>query len=300
MALRIISPFQKEVRIEQEKKLIHYQQAPLDYGHFIVSRLNPDGSRELIGHIYAEIDGDETKYISTNSQGREIFSPTTDFNAVDLKFERYARLIDIPKNENTLNHQATLTNYSHLKNPTTMKTQTTEKQKFNQLVFVEYEKPTKEGHFITIVDSYRNNIGKIHKNYNEEIKKYVYTAFDHAGNVIGKNEQVWQLKNEFINNREELLEQAYQRRIESKDKNVQPLEQTTQPVKQPERRVEPEKRSQSKKDPEKQVAKAENKTATTSKEKSSREQDKPQSREQELEDLRDNGEDDREDHDWEL
>jgi|GEM_PF-6023547 len=91
-------------------------------------------------------------------------------------------------------------------------------KKENQIMFIEYEKPTEEGHFITIVDSYHNTLGRIHRSYNEQSRKYEFTAYDHAGKPLYMtSEKVWELKNQFTDNRTQLLDDAHQRRIESKE-----------------------------------------------------------------------------------
>lgn len=88
----------------------------------------------------------------------------------------------------------------------------------NQIMFIEYEKPTKEGHLITIVDSYHNTLGRIHRNYNEGTKKYEFLAYDHAGKPLNQtSDKVWEVKKHFTDNRTQLLEDAHQRRIESKE-----------------------------------------------------------------------------------
>jgi len=113
-----------------------------------------------------------------------------------------------------------------------MKNQQSKTKKENQLIFVEYEKPTKEGHLITVVDSYHNTIGRIHRSYNEQSKKYEFTAYDHAGKPLYLgSEKVWELKNQFTANRGDLLEQAHQRRIESKENSRSSATQTQSPEK---------------------------------------------------------------------
>lgn len=213
-----------------EDRLIRFHHSFADYGHIIVSRFRDNRTREIIGHIYTEVDGDELRYISTGRTGKELFSPTTDFNEVEVKFERYARLLALHQKAQEHVERLNKNNYSQSKNLTTMKTTTKNpeqpKTKFNQLIFTEYEKATKDGHFITVGDSYHNTIGRIYKNFNEETKKFEYTSLDHAGNPLGKSEKLWELKKEFTNNRELLLEQAHQRRIESK---AQAKQTTNQP-----------------------------------------------------------------------
>lgn len=216
----------------QEGKLISFNPSMSDYGHFIVSRFRLDGDREIIGHFYTEVDGEEIKYFSTNRRGREIFPPTSDFNEVEKKFQRYAHLLAIQERNKNYEQLLTISNYySPFKNNNTMQTQQQnpeqKQKKVNQLIFVEYEKAAGDGHFVTIVDSYRNVLGRIHKSFNDQTKKYEYLAYDHAGNFMSKNEKLWQLKNEFVSQRENLLEQAHQRRIASKEKSKEtPQNQT--------------------------------------------------------------------------
>jgi len=100
-------------------------------------------------------------------------------------------------------------------------------KKENQLIFVEYPRATTDGHFITATDSYRNTLGKIHRSWNDETKKYEYAAFDHTGKPISQmTEKLWELKKMFIDNSKQLLEQAHQRRIESKNAQSVSLEKT--------------------------------------------------------------------------
>lgn len=294
-----VSPFQSS-DTAQESKLIHYKQAVGDFGHFIVYRLVLGGRNEIIGHVYTEIDGDETRYISTNQVGREIFPPTTEFNSIDLKFERYARLIDVNKDNQENQSRTNSKNYSSTKKNIAMtnKTQSTQKARTNQLIFIEYEKPTKEGHQITIVDSFRNNIGRIYKNYNEELKKFEYTSFDHEGNLLAKNEKLWVLKNDFISNRELHLENAHQRRIEANENKVQETEKNTKSKKQGERKVET-KPIQENKNVEKFELTKDNKPLAQQTQNTEINEEVQDSREQELEDLRGEKEDERGEHDLE-
>lgn len=122
-----------------------------------------------------------------------------------------------------------------------MTTQNNKPKKENQFVFVEYEKANEQGHKITIMDLYRNVIGRIHQSYNKELEKYEFTAYDHAGKEMFKDDQVWKIKKEFSNQREKLLEDAHQRRIESKKAKSVSQEVKTekqQPTKQDEREKE--------------------------------------------------------------
>lgn len=212
----LLSPFWEQA--SKDKKTVDFHPTPTDSTHFIVSRFTAE-SRETIGHIYVEFEGDEFRYNSTNRKGKEIFQPTTDFNLVEMQFERYAHLLALQQKAREHSKRFKILNYNlNLKNTNTMKTQNTAQktQRQNQLRFIEYEKPTGDGHFITVGDSYHNTIGRVHKSYNEELKKYEYVAFDHAGNLMAKSDKLWEVKNVFTNNREQLLEQAHQRRIESK------------------------------------------------------------------------------------
>jgi hypothetical protein len=213
----------------KESNILDFHITPSDSTRWVVSRFT-EGGKEAIGNVYVEFDGENFRYISTNLKGKEIFQPTTDFNQVEMLFERYAKLLELQqvrKNQNKI-----ITYNINLKNSNTMKNQeqnTTQKtQKQNQLRFIEYEKPIADGHFITVGDSYHNTIGRIHKSYNEEIKKYEYIAFDHAGNLLSKGDKLWEIKNEFIKNREQFLEQAHQRRIEAKGKTKVELKEKQQ------------------------------------------------------------------------
>ena len=287
----------------REEKALDFYTSRSDSGHIIVSRFLPVEGKEVIGHIYIEIEGDEIWYFSTNRKGREIFHPTTDFNLIETKFERYARLLALQ--QRTKNNYQLNKNNLTIKNQNTMQNQnkTTEQKtkKENQLRFIEYEKPAGDGHFVTIADSYHNVIGRVHKSFNDETKKYEYVAFDHAGNPFAKSDKLWQVKNEFVKNRETLLEQAHQRRIESKEKSQQ-----VQPSKSDDRKKETEKLRHDKSGVGKQTDKSQEKAGEQTDRRtddannqSDEAQAQQEEREQELEDLRDDKDDDRGDMDME-
>ena len=300
----------------REEKGIDFYTSRSDSGHILVSRFLPIEGKEVIGHVYIEIEGEEVWYISTNRKGREIFPPTTDFNLIETKYERYARLLALQQRAKQNYKHLTIKNNLTFKNQNTMKTQSQnpqqKKQKENQFRFIEYERATGDGHFLTIADSYHNVIGRVHKSFNDETKKYEYVAFDHAGNVFSKSDRLWQVKKEFINNREQLLEQAHQRRIASKE---QPKEiskdkpQAKQTTKAEERKnaiqnLRGDKMGRGKQNS-KDVEAAGTKASERADEKSDsranvagnnnadEDQNQQEEREQELEDLRDTQEDDR-------
>jgi len=274
MATKTTSSLQYPNQKFEEENLVDYYPVNWDYGHLGVKITLQNGKRETIGYVYTEVDGEQSRYISTNAKGREIFPPTSDFNTVTRRFERYARQIAIDKGPTY--SQLEKNNYSLTKNLNPMKTQsqTTEQKpkKVNQLIFTEYEKPAGDGHFITVGDSYHNVIGRIHKSYNEELRKYEYLAYDHAGNSMGKNDKLWQLKNEFVNNRDQLLEQAHQRRIAAKEKTKETPEQI----------------------PQEKISKYEmSKTQTKENAQANPNQSRQEDRQNDLEDLRDGKGDDR-------
>ena len=279
----ILSPFWEQAL--KNNKTIGFYATPTDSTHFIVSRPTEDGS-ETIGHLYVEINGEEFRYISTNKKGKEIFQPTTDFNLVEMQFERYAQLLTQHQRSREAHKLYKTHNYqlNHINNKT-MKTQTrnafAKTQRLNQLRFIEYEKPSKDGHFVTVGDSYHNLIARIHKIYNEEDKKYEYVAYDHTGNQMAKSDKLWEVKKVFTDNRDQLLEQAHQRRIASKQQSVNPDKQ--QPTKAEERKSELQKFREDKSDKSLQSEKASNRENENNK----REED----RTQELENIRDSHDD---------
>jgi hypothetical protein len=180
-----------------------------------------------------------------------------------------------------------------MKNQTKNTEQKTVRQ--NNLRFIEYEKPSGDGHFITIADSYHNVIGRVHKSFNEETKKYEYVAFDHAGNLMSKSDKLWELKNEFVKNREHLLEQAHQRRVASKDKSNEMQTDRTD-----ERKNEMENLRNDKNGIEKQYDKSQEKSNSNAHEENNivdNEQSQQDEREQELDDIRSDRDDDRGDMD---
>lgn len=238
----VLSPY-SQLAIKNDG-IIDFYITTEDSTKWIVSIHTEAGLRK-IGYVHVEFEGENFRYISTNLKGKEIAQPTTDFNYVELFFERYARLLELQGIRKGRNQNKILSYNINLKNSNTMKNQTQntvqKAPRQNQLRFIEYEKPLGDGHFMTVADSYHNVLGRVHKSYNPETKKYEYVAFDHAGNLLSKSERLWEVKNEFIKNREQLLEQAHQRRIEAKGKSKEELDQREHPDKATGRKAEMEK-----------------------------------------------------------
>lgn len=295
----------------REEKPVDFFPTPSDPSHIIVSRFLLIEGKEVIGHVHVVYDKDEIWYISTNRKNREIFPPTSDFGLVETRFQRYAHLLALQ--QRIKNQRRIAIKNLNIKNLNTMKTKTKSPEqkpkKENQLRFIEYEKPTGDGHLITISDSYHNVLGRIHKTYNDQTKKYEYAAFDHNGNLMAKSEKVWEVKNVYVNNREQLLEAAHQRRIESKQqsKTVAPEKpQAKQTSKAEERKNEISNLRLEKSGMGKQVEtpsdRTEERTETHLSDADSNgntegENSQQQEREDELSDLRDSQDDDRGDQD---
>ena len=278
----------RKQKLEREGQII-YQRNGWDYGYHTVRMYRFDGKKEIIGYVRTISLNDELWYVSTNRKGKQLFTRTTDFNKLNKQFERYADRLSSFRRA----HEYYQSNYSLIKNPNTMHTQSTtpKQKKVNQLIFVEYEKIAGDGHFITVVDSYRNVIGRIHKNYNDQLSKYEYAVFDHNGNLITQGDKIWELKKEFTNNREQLLEDAHQRRIASKQKEKQTPAVATPAVNTEERKQETATLRQGKKSQEQRINKSQ-------KEKNAR-PDRQTKREEELKDMRDDKSNDRADMDLE-
>ena len=223
----VISPYWKYELTN--KKSVSFSPIPTDPTHLIVAMSSENGT-ETIGHVYIEFSDEDVKYACTNKNGRELFRPVSDFGIVENKFERYAHLLSLQRRMKLeLKLHESLNKQLHNKKTNTMKTQQQNKtqevstnatlKKENQLLFIEYSKPTQEGHFITVGDKYKNIYARIHKVYNQDLGKYEYTAYDRNGKFISKSDKLWELKNEFAKNSKELLEEAHQRRIASKEQS---------------------------------------------------------------------------------
>jgi len=270
-----------------EGPIVDYHTIDSDYSHLLVSRFLANGGREPIGQVYTQFEGDVQLFISTDQMGKEIFPPTNDFSEVNRRFERRAKRIAIDKGPTYEDLKKNNYSLNQILNP--MKTNQTpaeqKQKKINQIIFKEYDRPAKGMSFIEIHDSYNNTLGEIHRAYNEVAGKYEYTSFDHAGNKMNTSERVWELKAEFTKNREQLLEQAYQRRIAAKEKAKETPEHISQASKADERKNETEKLRQSGKSQERHI----DKSSSAGKQNDSRNG----RREEELENLRDNYDDDR-------
>lgn len=201
---------------------IEYTRNPKDLTSLDVCITGKDGQKYVIAHIYIVYDETGALYYSSNHQGRDLFPPTTDFSELSTQMERYAQLLKLQNERSKSNYYQSINNNSPIKNQNIMKTknqtQAKSSQKINQLIFIEYEKAAPNGHFITVGDSYHNTIGRIHKTFNQETGKPEFTVFDHEGKEIAKGEKLWELKKGLTDQREELLEQAHQRRIENNEK----------------------------------------------------------------------------------
>lgn len=78
------------------------------------------------------------------------------------------------------------------------KTFTKEERKM-RVAFIEYETPSKDGHFMTIINLNRRVIGRIKKTYLKGEGKYIYSSFDREGKpVFGPSTKLWELKKKFI------------------------------------------------------------------------------------------------------
>lgn len=132
----------------------------------------------------------------------------------------------------------------------------TGKRKQNKLKFIEYETALANGHIITVSDRFKNTLGRIHQSFNEQTKKYEYTAYDHEGKLLfPTSEKLWELKKEFIKQKAVLMEKAHQRRI---DKNLKKEPRSFQPQK--EKAKQHKKGKTSDKNKNKEIKETENKT----------------------------------------
>lgn len=212
-----------------------FRPSPEDDTRILVSSIDPDGNSEIIGNIYIDNTGEETIYHGITKEGNEVFHSTDDFNSMEAQFDMYAKLLITEReikdlNNPTLQNNLTLNNLNQMKNSNQNQSHG---KKVNQLIFVEYQHPTQDGHLVTVTDSYRNPLGKIHRDYNEQTKKYEFSAYDYAGKPIGpKTEKLWELKKVFTDNSKQLLEDAHQRRIESKQNAKDATGDNVQPAKQ--------------------------------------------------------------------
>lgn len=200
--------------------LLVFRPSPDDSTRILVSSNDQDGNSEFLGNIYVDNSKEETLYYGVNKEGDEIFQPTKDFNSIEAQFDMYARMLITERELKDINSQflpnnLTLNNLNQMKNSNQNPTNS---KKVNQLIFVEYQHPTQDGHIITVTDSYRNTIGKILRSYNQKSKKYEYVALDHSGKqMMEKNEKLWEIKSMYTGFSKELLEEAHQRRIASKE-----------------------------------------------------------------------------------
>lgn len=88
------------------------------------------------------------------------------------------------------------------------------KKRINQLVFIEYENSKPNGHLITVQDSYRNVLGRIHEQYDEQQDKFIYTFIDYEGSERFIKDDLGKLKQEISENKTPMMEQAHKRRID--------------------------------------------------------------------------------------
>lgn len=91
-------------------------------------------------------------------------------------------------------------------------------KRVNQIVFIEYEIPKDDGHKITVIDSYRNVLGRIYEKYDPEKDRLEYTFCNHEGKPQFFSADLKELKAQIFKSKAILLEQAHERRIEAKGK----------------------------------------------------------------------------------
>lgn len=102
---------------------------------------------------------------------------------------------------------------------------TTSKTTKNQLIFEEYpESPTGKP-FIKITDNYKNNIGVIFRNKDENGKVIDYNAIESDKTPIARHLWPQPVKDVIIEKRDYLLEKAYKKRLELKAKKEQEKEE---------------------------------------------------------------------------
>lgn len=202
---------------QDEEKRYGLYQSESNPNCFNLYRSLVNGGAGLIGYVYTHQGEYDVLYIATDLKGIPLAKPTTNFIALEADIERYLKQIQrseiIDEYDQLLSY-----NYSLTQNSNPMKTnqKTTEHKKINQIIYTEYDRPGKGEPFITIKDSYNNHLGKIHRDFNQESGKYEYTLVDHSDSPIMKSEKAWELKAEISRNREEILNQAYQRRVAEK------------------------------------------------------------------------------------
>ncbi|MCH8903023.1 MAG: hypothetical protein IIA45_03810 [Bacteroidetes bacterium] len=75
----------------------------------------------------------------------------------------------------------------------------TKEERKMRVAFIEYESPSKDGHFITVINLNRRVIGRIKKTYIKGEGKYVYTAYDRQGKTIfTPSTKLWEIKKKMI------------------------------------------------------------------------------------------------------
>lgn len=95
------------------------------------------------------------------------------------------------------------------------------KARVNQIVMVEYEIPTDDGHKITVLDSYRNILGRIYEKYDTEKGHLEYTFCNHEDKPQFFSGDLKELKAQIFRNKTVLLEQAHERRLEMKGRRIE-------------------------------------------------------------------------------
>ena len=221
-------------RTNAKERHIRFHPSSLDRSTFVVYCKEKDDDEEIIGYVYLDIESNE--YTAVTETGDELCRPTPDFNTVAKQFEIHARLRALLKLNSEIStdkwpqYNLTTNNLHQMKNQNPAPAKG---KKENQLIFVEYTRPTKEGHMITATDSYKNTLGKIHRSYNPQTGNYEYRAYDFAGKPLGEaTTKIWELKKFFSSNSKQLLEEAHQRRIDAKAQNREMITDKEQPTKE--------------------------------------------------------------------
>ncbi len=112
----------------------------------------------------------------------------------------------------------------------------------NKIIFIEYESALPNGHFITVTDRFKNILSRIHRIHNVKEQNYRFVAYDAEGNLLFEKEKIWEMKKEFINQKEVLMEKAHQKRLEKLSQSRQ--KQQTKTIEKTTRMGKPEQKNQ--------------------------------------------------------
>lgn len=93
--------------VQTKERMVHFSTPDSKTNLITVTRTHPDGTEEIIGHIYSDFSegSDSLNYYSTTISGEELLPPTSDFIEIEREFEKSIKQIEQQSFEHSITEQ---------------------------------------------------------------------------------------------------------------------------------------------------------------------------------------------------